>query len=531
MQPSFHAVILCALAAVSTGFGQSPPAPSSRIAGETVNVEVKIVPFYAVDAQGRPVYDLRPEEVELRVGGAPMALDSFDSYAIVGGKAAAQASPLASTPSRSVFFLFDLSFSSSTGLKTDKKLAARLVEGWPAGDRLFLMTQSTQGGLETKLGPVPPDAEGKKELIAAIEALSPEVKRLELQDDPTVDFSPPSQRVGRANIGAPGQQMGDAFDAIQATVRGEYTTTARGLADSLGGFAGDLRNVGGPKLLMVFSQGVDPRLYFDGDSGQYAHSVFSRRRGPALSERFREPLTALAESGTLAVFVNTDRDPELNGDAAVRHMASTTGGLYVEGRDPRSLETRVASATTAYYEAGFHPAERMLQNDRAAVEVVVRRPGVKAWSLSTVRLRESYRSLSAFGKRRLVIDLVAGGPEAQRAHASVPLKLQDLVGKVVGQVAAESPRLEFKADWPPGLATRKLDLYNVVLAPPAAGRKGKVLAFDQREETAGPTNRGALEAALTEKGAHVWGIVAVDPETEQVWMRRLMLQPPRKAAK
>jgi len=496
-----------------------------------VNVEVKIVPFYAVDARGKPVYDLRPEEVELRVGGTPVALDSFDSYAIAGGKAAAQASPLTPMPSRSVFLLFDLSFSSSVGLRTDKKLAVRLIEGWPTGDRLFLMTQTTRGGLVTKLGPVPPDAEGKKELVAAIEALSPEVRRLELQDDPTVDFSPPAERVGRANIGAPGQQMGDAFDAIQATVRGEYTTVARGLADSLGGLAGELRNVGGPKLLMVFSQGLDPRLYFDGDSSQYARGVFIRHRSPGLSERFREPLTALAESGTLALFLNTDRDPELNGDSALRQMASTTGGLYVEGGDPRSLEARVTSATTAYYEAGFHPLDRMLQTDRAAVEVVVRRPGVKAWAPSNVRLRESYRSLSAFEKRRLVIDLVAGGAGARWAHASVPLKLQDLVGNVVGRAASESPRLEFKADWPSGLAARKMDLYNVVLAPPAEGRKGKVLAFDRREATAGPLERGALEAALAEKGAHVWGIVAVDPETEQVWMRRLMLQPPRKAAK
>ncbi|HEY4596530.1 MAG TPA: hypothetical protein VIJ02_09040, partial [Thermoanaerobaculia bacterium] len=49
-----------ALALASSASGQSP-APPSKVAGETVNVEVKIVPFYAVDATGNPVYDLRQD--------------------------------------------------------------------------------------------------------------------------------------------------------------------------------------------------------------------------------------------------------------------------------------------------------------------------------------------------------------------------------------------------------------------------------------------------------------------------------------
>ncbi len=92
---------LAALSLVSAALAQSPAPPPPRItAGDTVNVEVKIVPFYAADAQGNPVYDLRPEEIELRVGGAPVPIESFDRYAIQSGRAgadrlAADADPLA----------------------------------------------------------------------------------------------------------------------------------------------------------------------------------------------------------------------------------------------------------------------------------------------------------------------------------------------------------------------------------------------------------------------------------------------------
>ena len=538
---SLASILAGALAlAASTGFGQAPPSAFPTLpridAGETVEVEVKIVPFYAIDDQGKPVYDLRKEEVELRVGGVPVPLDSFDSYAIASGKRGGKALASAPAPSRTIFFLFDATFSSLSGFQTGKKLAASMIEGWPAGDRLFLITHGTRAGLEKRLGPVSPDSPGKRELLAAIEALQPEVRRVETQNDPTADYGAPVGRASRSNMGnAPDDQMVFIFDNIQGAVRGEYHSIARDLAVSLQGFAGELRHISGPKLLVIFSQGISNALYFEGSNGNTLGSNenlrVDTRRAPPLMDRFREPLLALADSGTLSLFVNTDRNISFSGDESLHHMATTTGGLYLEGRDPRSLEARAAASTAAYYEAGFRPVERMLGAERAEVEVVVHRPGVRAWAPSSVKTRESYRSMSDFEKRRLVIDLVAGGPEAQRAHASVPLKLHDLVGKVAGQASSGVPGLQFQAEWPAGVTSRKLDLYNVVLAPPEEGRKGRVLTFDRHEATAGPTDRGSLVATLTEKGGQVWGIVAIDPETEQVWMRRLMLRPPRPESK
>jgi hypothetical protein len=408
-----------ALALTSTASSQSP-SPPPKVAGETVNVEVKIVPFYAVDAQGNPVYDLRQDEVELRVGGARVPVESFDRYVIQSGRVGSQASPLTPTPSRSVFFLFDQTFSSLTGFNTDKRLAARMVQSWPGGDRLFVMAHGTAAGIERKLGPVPPDAEGKKELLAAIEALQPEVRRLELQKDTTLDYGPPSESAshGKVSGSAPSDQRASMDDSIQGSVRNEYHGAARDFADSLGDFAAELRRISGPKLLVLFSQGMDNDIYFLGNNGLRVGSDESvevdSRRAPPLVDRFRQPLAALAESGTVLLFVNTDRGPEDDADAVLQNMAQTAGGLYVEGRDPRDLEQRIAGSTTAYYEAGFHPAASLLQRDSAAVEVTVRRPGVKVWAPAAVRTRESYLDLSALEKRRMVIDLLA----AERADAA-----------------------------------------------------------------------------------------------------------------
>jgi VWFA-related protein len=523
-----------ALAAAASGQTQAPP---TRInAGETVNVEVKIVPFYAVDAQGNPVYDLRQDEIELRVGGAPVPVESFDRYVIQSGRAGATASPLTPTPSRTVFLLFDQTFSSPTGFNTDKRLASRMVQSWPGGDRLFLMAHGTGAGIQRKLGPVPPDAEGKRELLAAIEALQPETRRLELQEDTNADYGAPAGKASRGKFSgaAPANQRASVDDGIQGSVRNEYHGIARDFAGSLGDFASELRRISGPKLLVLFSQGLDGNLYFQGNSGYTVGSDESievdSRRAPPLVDRFRQPLAALAESGTALLFVNTDRGQEAGADAVLRHMAQTTGGLYVEGRDPRDLEKRIAGSTTAYYEAAFHPAAPLLQRDSAAVEVTVRRPGVRVWAPAAVRTRESYLALSAFEKQRMVMDLLSGGPAAQRAHSPVRLSVQTLQGRLIGDAASGHPGLRFEATWPADLAARKLDVYNVLFSPPGEGRKGKVLRFDRRVAAAS-ADRAAFETALEGDGSLVWGIVAVDPETQQTWLCRLVLKSPEKAAK
>ncbi len=523
------------LALTVAAFGQTPALPP-KLSGETVNVEVKIVPFYAVDAQGNPVYDLRQDEVELRVAGAPVPIESFDRYAIQTGRAGAEASPLTPAPARSVFFLFDQAFSSPTGFNSDKRLAARMIAGWPGGDRLFLMVHGTAAGIERKLGPVPPDAEGKKELLAAIEALQPETRRLELQEDTRADYGPAATRASRGKFAdaAPASQRASVNDGIQGSVRNEYHSIARDFASSLGDFAAELRRVDGPKVLVIFSQGMDSDLYFLGSSGLKVASTESvevdSRRAPPLVDRFRQPLAMLAESGAALLFVNTDRSPESDADAVLHHMAQSTGGLYLEGRDPRDLETRIARSTTAYYEAGFHPAAPLLERDSAAVQVTVRRPGVRVLAPAAVRTRESYLALSAFEKRRLVIDLLSGGPAAQRAHSPVRLSVQNLEGRVVSQAASGHPGLRFEAAWPADLAARKLDVYNVLFAPPAEGRKGKILRYDVREAVASG-DRAALDTALEGEGTVVWGIVAVDPETQQTGLSRLVLKAPEKPEK
>jgi hypothetical protein len=96
--------------------------------------------------------------------------------------------------------------------------------------------------------------------------------------------------------------------------------------------------------------------------------------------------------------------------------------------------------------------------------------------------------------------------------------------------ASGHPGLRFEAAWPADLAARELDVYNVLFAPPTAERKGKILRFDAQEAVPA-ANRATFDTSLEGEGEMVWGIVAVDPETQQTWFCRLMLKAPEKASK
>ncbi len=518
-------LVLIVLSLADSVFAAPRPAVS-KPNGDTVDVEIKLVPFYAVDAAGKPVWDLKSDEVELRIGGRPMFIDTFDAPAAAGGEERNGSNGLRPA-SRNVIFLIDSAFTSAAGFRNSIQVARKLAGEVPEGDRLSLMTYTVARGMEKKLGPVPADRQGKARFLDALAKLIPEVRRLNV--DPAADL-PPLQRVSHGGQNGkrediPPSQWSWQTDSMRESGRSEYMAVARELAGSLDVTAAELRHRRGPKLFLVFWQGLDSDLYFDGDPGaKFVSSSYSvgGRRTSGLLLPFARPLAALADSGAMTVFVNAS-EPDGVGrdvDSAIRHIAQTAGAIYAGGGDPQAVEGQIAAATAAYYEAGFY-----LKGEPAAaretVEVIVKRPGVRAWAPSALKVRETYESLTAYEKQLLVLGLVVNGPEAQ--HGPVKLSYQDLGGRIETRLEPKGGRrLRYAAAWPAALKTKALDLYNVALVPPAKGEKApKVLRFDHLDSV--HPGAAPLEIDLPKENHLIWGIVAVEPSTGQTWVRRLQL--------
>ena len=187
------------------------------------------------------------------------------------------------------------------------------------------------------------------------------------------------------------------------------------------------------------------------------------------------------------------------------------------------MTERFANSTSAYYEAGFYLTELGQQPSRAKVEVAVKRPGVRTWSAGLIKTLETYRGLSEDARRMLIVDLVEGDAEAQRARSPVRLDLRNLPGNVLGRSASGKTMIRYEVGWPQELAGRKIDLYNVVLEPTRQAGSPTILRFDRMEGTRVESNRN-LDLEVPEKTTFVWGIVAVEPTSGKTWYRRFHLQ-------
>ncbi|MFL6293233.1 MAG: hypothetical protein ACJ759_20250 [Thermoanaerobaculia bacterium] len=514
--------------------------------GDTVDVEIKIVPFYAVDEQGRPVLDLKQDEVELRIDGKPVALDTFDAFPKTGGATAIanagspQAPAAAPVPARAqkparrhVVLFFDLAFSSVRGFDSGRKFAEKMVRESPAEDLLYLVTHDFKSGLQQRLGPLPANEKGKAELLAGLRKLKPEAGLVDAYADygnlPLIDR-------GTGRNGVPRGQNSAINNAVRTNSQEQLWSTAKGLAESMQVLAEQFQRINEPKLFVFLSQGIDRKLYWDGSntglqfSGSAWGNLVTNYQYRGLHTLYEKPLQEIAETGTMSLFVNLD--DKLRGagggiGSSMQHMARMSGGLYLGDVDPAVTNERAASATGAYYEAGFYlgdsPGAAGVRPARSKIEILVKRPGVTTWSAGTIKTRETWRGLSDDARRLLIVDLVEGDAEATRARSPVRLDLHNLPGNVLGRSTEGKTMLRYEVGWPQELAGRKIDLYNVVLEPTRQAGSPNVLRFEKEGARVDGTPRN-VDVEVPEKATFVWGIVAVEPATGKTWYRRFHLQ-------
>ena len=542
----FPFLVLAGLALSLSAAAQAPePQMQEGSIGDTVNVEIKIVPFYAVDEHGKPVLDLKQDEIVLQVDGKPVPIDTFDAFPRVGGATpisnagGPEPAPVpvpaqAQKPARRhVVLFFDMAFSRMRGFESGREFAEKMVKDSPSADLLYLVTHDFKSGLKQRLGPLPANEKGKSEILAGLRKLKPEAGFV----DPYADYGnlPLVTRGKEWKNGVPPDQNSALTNAVRTNSEAQLEGTARSLAESMQILADQFQRIQEPKLFVFLSQGIDRTLYWEGsDVGlQFSKDAYGnvatnyQYRG--LHTLYEKPLQDIAETGTLSLFV--DMDDKLHGaefelGSSMQHMAQMSGGLYVGEVDPAVAEARAANATGAYYEAGFYLGDSLgdagARPARSKVEVLVKRPGVRTWSAGTIKTRETWRGLSEESRRLLIVDLVEGDAEAQRARSSVRLDLHNLPGNMLGRSNAGKTLLRYEVGWPQELAGRKIDLYNVVIEPTRQAGSPKILRFDKEGTSVDGTRN--VDVEVPEKSTFVWGIVAVEPATGKTWYRRFHLQ-------
>ncbi len=518
---------------------QSPGEPVS----DSIDVEIKIVPFYAVDEEGKPVFDLKQEEVEVRLDGKPVPVDTFDVFNEATPDAAAgQATPATPAPEakgrkprRHVVLFFDIAFSTPRGFESGQEFAAKMVDGLPKEDLLYLVSHDFTAGLKQRLGPVAASASGKAKMLAALKELKPDIGQITPESEFSMEIA---SRGAKTRRGGPSGQNMVIDEPLRTTQQAQLEGTARSLVEAMEALSDQFQRIQEPKLMVFLSQGIDPVLYWSGSDQKLAgvsetSLIVSGQNFTGIHQLFEKPLKRLADSGAMSLFVNLDDQAARQrvADPSMEHMARASGGLYLGGVDAAVVNDRFTRSTAAFYEAGFYLTAANRKASRAKLEVIVNRPGVRTWSAGALKTRETWRGLSEEARRLLVVDLIEGEARSRKA---VRLNLQNLPGNVRGgKTAAGTTLLQFQAGWPQELTGRKIDLYNVLLEPARRPGPPTVLRFDRDEgarlDAAGKGSRlvgdlGEFRMELPGASTYIWGIVAIEPASGHAWFRRFQLK-------
>jgi len=547
------AALAFGLGTVGSLWAQVPPAPRGE---ETVEVHLQIIPFYVIDESGRPVLDLKPEEVQVLVDGKPYPIGHLDRYAFVqgvegpaapGSDPSVEPQPLSDTagtprlgtnPSRRhVLLLFDLAFSSPRGFRISREVSLQTCERILDSDLVYLLVFSGTKGLQRLWGPV----SGRDQVCERLQASLGLKRSVERAPSPDVDFPVEEGRSieGTISIAA---ELEDFVREAQTFSQWTYRDVAQRLAASFKQLAASLRPVQGPKLLIYFSQGIRNNVYFAAAyaepveqpivSGQFPqlYGQDDRLGSSFLHRDFEEAVRALAEAGVMVMVVNPEgyllgADAPLSGENSLRHIARVTSGLYIEGTQEKDIRQQISQWTAAYYEAGIYLRNREYKGKFHKVEVRLLRPGVRLWSLRGFRDPRPYRDFTPEERLSYAIQLVYRGVEnltARPAHARwLPLN-----GRPGGRISTEERFVWFEAEFQPEWRGKKLDIFSITFDGDAQGRVGSLR--DSRVEQRKLPEGGPLrvENRLPWHGTFVWGIVVVEPDSGTTWWYRTLVHSP-----
>ncbi len=546
------AALAFGLGTVGLLWGQVPPSPRGE---ETVEVHLQVIPFYVIDESGRPVLDLKPEEVQVLIDGKPYPIGHLDRYAFVpgaasgdsGGDPAVARQPTSDTPERPqpgvnpsrrhVLLLLDLAFSSPRGFRVSREVSLQTCERLLDTDLVYLLVFSGTKGLQRLWGPV----SGRARVCDLLRGSLGLRRAVDRAPSPDVDF-PAEEGRNVDSTASTASELEDYVREAQTFNQWTYRDIAQRLAATFKQLAASLRPVQGPKLLIYFSQGVRNNVYF---AAAYAEPVEQpivpgqfpqlygqddRLGSSFLHQDFEEAVRTLAEAGVMTMVVNpeghlTEAGAPLSGENSLRHIARVTSGLYIEGSQEAHIRQQISQWTAAYYEAGVYLQNREYKGKFHRVEVRILRPGVRLWTLRGFRDPRPYRDFTPEERLSYAIQLIYRGVEnltARPAHARwLPLN-----GRPGGRVSTEERIVWFDAEFQPEWKGKKLDVFTIVIEGDAQGRMGSLRdsRAEQRKLPDGTPLR--VESRLPWHGTFVWGIVVVEPASGTTWWYRTLVHSP-----
>jgi VWFA-related protein len=426
-------------------------------ASHQVAVDVKLLPIFAVDAAGNPVYDLKKEDIEFYVNGNPVDILHLRPYKF--GKSDKDADTtgkskdtLRKEPDRVIIIIVDQVFNSWAGIRRAKEITANLIKKGSDGDFFIVMTNTPAGGLRYIAGP----SNHKKKLLAKIDTLAqlPTGRRKDLystlglsrvaersDDDKLSDFETES---------APEREWSESSESMQ------YKADVQRFSYVLSQFKYALKTIEKPKIVFLVSRGVardsfDEVFDLKNIEKQMTFDVF-------LFDYFKKIAKAVNEGGSLLYTINSQKvvesiDRGKSGRTSLQEMAKTSGGEYFAGSDAIDLAGQVNRTLSAYYELVFKPETK--RGEEMNVAVKSKRPGVTVHSVKYSEIERPYHKMENIQKKLFALNVIHGGNWSRMVAKIEKGKSKTLQKQTRGDKRLITKRVHM----PEGLKDREVDIF------------------------------------------------------------------------
>ena len=448
-----------------------------------VSVVVKVIPVFAVDSAGNPIYDLKPDELELFVNDVSVKIADFRRFSfedeqiverVVKKKVAPK--PAVSAQKRSdrvVFVIIDSVYNSHNGMKRSKKIAEGLLKKSPPGDTFILLLNTPAGGLKYLATSSNGNHKAALDLIEKIKMPHEKWSRDIFQSreyDNFTDF-------GLRDPATVSQSLKELQNQQLMQERWRYQNQVKGYTQSLGQLKYALSMISKPKIVYLISEGIAKGAYradLSEKEGGWGKNYSTLLKGEKSAKDSAIPLNmrmykylmdvvkAINYGGSVLYTINPVRiktDDENVGDMSLRTLASESGGRHFGGSDIETVIKEVKKNTAAYYELVF--SVKGVPEEGMRIDVECKRPGVVINTLNHSQREKPYLSMEPLKKKLFALDVVNNGSWSRIAGkvVRIPLASKKTMkdkksGKAFTRVSVLVPKL---------MQAKALDIFSVWL--------------------------------------------------------------------
>jgi len=427
-----------------------------------VAVNVKLLPIFAVDTGGNPVYDLKKEDIELYINDKPVDIVHLKPYEF--GKRDKEKETeegkeiVKKEPDRVIVLIVDQVFNNWSGIRRAKDIASGIVKKGAPGDFFIIMINTPTSGLQYVAGP---DNDTKK-LLETIDKLK-QLPHSRLHNlFATFDYSTAinDTRADSDTIMGGGFYKSPPVSGKLAESL-QYKADVQRFAYVLSQFKYALKTIDKPKIVFLISKGVARQSFntvfeLDYMEKNITIDVF-------LFNYFEKISRAINEGGSVLYTINSTRmldslDRGESGEISLQEMAEKSGGEYFVGSNAFDLANRVNRTLSAYYELVFNP-----EGLKGEMNVVIkaRRDGIKVHSVKHSEIERPYHMMTDVQKKLFALNVVNHGEWSRMVARIQKAKFKNIKKEKQGKFRSYIKRVKI----PEELKNREVDVFVVKKNP------------------------------------------------------------------